>query len=77
MMTKFFSKNSHCHLDLDPITLKRELIRGIVMPNTCVKLYQNCIINESARVMIKGEHTYVRTDGTYAISSPQFRCARG
>ena len=31
------------------------------MPNTCVKLYQNWIINEVARVMTKGEHTYVRT----------------
>ena len=31
-MTKFFfSKNSGCDLDLDPITLKRELIRGIVI----------------------------------------------
>ena len=77
MMTKFFSKNSHCDLDLDSITLKRKLIRGIVMPNTCVKLYQNWIINESARVMIKGEHTSERTDGTDPISSPQFRYARG
>ena len=25
--------------DLDPITLKRELVRGIVISNTCVKLY--------------------------------------
>ena len=42
--------------------LKRELIRGIVISNTCVKLYRNWIINEVARA---GEHTkerrYVRT----------------
>ena len=31
------------------------------MPNACVKLYLNWIINEVARVMIIGEHTYVRT----------------
>ena len=56
-MTKF-SKNSHCDLDLDPITLKRELVRGIVISNTCVKLYRNWIINEVARA---GEHTNERT----------------
>ena len=39
VMTKFFSKNSHCNFDLDPIMLKRELLRGIITPNTCVKLY--------------------------------------
>ena len=50
-MTKFFSKNSHCDLDLDLITLKRELIRGIVILNTCVKLYQNWITNEGTRAM--------------------------
>ena len=41
--------------------LKRELIRGIVISNTCVKLYRNWIINEVTRA---GEHTnetYVRT----------------
>ena len=63
-MTKF-SKNSHCDLDLDPITLKREFVRGIVISNTCVKLYPNWIINEVARA---GEHTnvltYIRTGQT-------------
>ena len=42
-MTKIFSKN---HCDLDPIMLKREFVRGVVIPNTCVKLYRNWIINE-------------------------------
>ena len=51
MMTKFFSKNSHCDIDLDSVMLKREFIRGIVIPNTCVKLYQNWIINEGTRAM--------------------------
>ena len=83
-MTRF-SKNSHCDLDLDPITLKRELVRGIVISNTCVKLYRNWIINEVARA---GKHTnertnvrtYVRTHihtyGTDPISPPQLCCAR-
>ena len=44
-MTKFFS-NNHCDLDLDPIMLKRKSVRGIVIPNTCVKLYRNWIMNE-------------------------------
>ena len=39
--------------------LKRELVRGIVISNTCVKLYRNWIINEVARA---GEHTNERTD---------------
>ena len=77
-----FSKNSHCDLDLDPITLKRDLVRGTVISNTCVKLYRNWIINEVARA---GEHTnertYVRTHihtyGTDPISPPQLCCARG
>ena len=34
-----FSKKSHCDLDLDPIKLKCELVQGIVISNTCVKLY--------------------------------------
>ena len=38
--------------------LKRELVRGIVISNTCVKLYPNWIINEVARA---GEHTNERT----------------
>ena len=52
--------------------LKRELVRGIVISNTCVKLYRNWIINEVARV---GEHTnertYVRTySHTYVRDRP-------
>ena len=39
--------------------LKCELVRGIVVSNTCVKLYQNWIINEVARA---GEHTNERTN---------------
>ena len=38
--------------------LKRKLVRGIVISNTCVKLYRNWIINEVARA---GEHTNERT----------------
>ena len=38
--------------------LKRELVQGIVISNTCVKLYRNWIINEVARA---GEHTNERT----------------
>ena len=38
--------------------LKRELVRGIVISNTCVKLYRNWIINEVTRA---GEHTNERT----------------
>ena len=64
VMAKFFKKNSHCNLDLNPITLKRKLIRGIVIPNICVKVYRNWIINEVVRVMTKGEHTYERTGQT-------------
>ena len=49
--------------------LKRDLVRGIVISNTCVKLYRNWIINEVARA---GEHTnermyvltYIRTGQT-------------
>ena len=79
MKTKFFSINSHCDLDLDldPITLKRKLVRGIVIYKFFVKVYQNWIINEVARVMTKGEHTYKRTyvykfvrDRPYIPSTP-------
>ena len=38
--------------------LKRELVRGIVKSNTCVKLYRNWIIIEVTRA---GEHTNERT----------------
>ena len=61
--------------------LKRELVRGIVIPNICVKLYRNWIINEVVRGMTKGEHTnertYVHTYGTDPISPPQLCCERG
>ena len=60
-MTSIFFSKIHCDLDLDPITLKSEFVRGNVIPNTCVKLYRNWIINEVARVMTNGEHTYERT----------------
>ena len=51
-MTKFFfSKNSHCDLNLDPMTLNRKLIRGIVIPNTCMKLYRNWLINKGIRAI--------------------------
>ena len=80
MLTIFFLKNSHCDLDL--ITLKRKLVRGIVILNTCANFYRNCIINEVARAVTKGEHTNerlyvkVRTYGTDPISPPQLCCAR-
>ena len=48
--------------------LKRELVRGIVISNTCVKLYRNWIINEVARA---GEHTNERTySHTYVRDRP-------
>ena len=50
-MIKFFSKNSHRDFDLDLIMVKRELVPGIVIPNTRVKLYQNWITNEGTRGM--------------------------
>ena len=63
--------NSHCDLDLDPIMLKPELVRGIVIPNTCVKLYRNWIINEVARAMTKGEHPNEHTySHTYVQDRP-------
>ena len=42
---------------------KRELVRGIVISNTCVKLYRNWIINEVARA---GEHMNERTYIAYS-----------
>ena len=75
-MTKRCSKNSLCDFYLDPLTLKHELIRGIVVPNICVKLYQNWIINEVSRAMTKGEHTYVHTyvwDRSYIPSTTLLR----
>ena len=38
-MTKFFSKNSHSDLDLEPRTLDVELVQDIIKSNICVKLY--------------------------------------
>ena len=35
-MTKFFSKNSHNYLDLEPSSLKVELARDIIIPNIYV-----------------------------------------
>ena len=46
--------------------LKHELVGGIVISNTCVKLYRNWIINEVARA---GEHTNERTNvRTYVLT---------
>ena len=39
------------HYDLNPITLKHEIVHGIVIPNTYAQLYQNWMINEIARAM--------------------------
>ena len=85
MFYNAFSKNSHCDIDLNSIMLKRKLVRGIAIPNTYVKLNRNCIINEVARAMTKGEHTnertyvhtHIHTYGTDPISPPQLCCARG
>ena len=32
---------------------------ALVIPNTYMKIYQNCIINEITSAMTKGEHTYI------------------
>ena len=37
-MTKFFLKNCHSDLDLEPRTMEVELARDII-PNICVKFY--------------------------------------
>ena len=65
VMTTFFlffvfSKNSHNELDLKPKTLNVELAQNIIIPNICVKLYKNPSTNVGARVMINGEHVYVK-----------------
>ena len=52
-IAKFFSKYSHCALDLDPFMLKYEFVRCIVILNTCVKLYWNWMINEGTKAMTK------------------------
>ena len=49
----FFSKNSHCDLDLGPRTLKLKIIQDIVILNICLILNQNRLINKGDRVMTK------------------------
>ena len=48
-MTKCFSKNSHCDLDLRALYL--ELVQDIVILNICVKFNHNQSINKGARVV--------------------------
>ena len=50
-MTMFFSKNSHCDLELGPRTLKLKIVQDIVILHICGKLNQNRSINEGARAM--------------------------
>ena len=47
----FFSKSRHSDLDLEPSTLNFDLARDIIIPNICVKLYQNPLINVGVRAM--------------------------
>jgi hypothetical protein len=62
-----FKKNSYSDLDLWRSIMKRELVRGLAILNTCVKFRQNRSINKVARDKIKTRqnhtyiHTYVRT----------------
>ena len=49
----FFSKNSHCDLDLGPRKLKPELVQAFVILNICVTLNQNRSIIKGARVITK------------------------
>ena len=51
-MTMFFSRNSHCDLDLSPTTLKLKIIQDIVILHIYGKLNQNRSKNEGARAMI-------------------------
>ena len=51
-MTMFFSKNSHCDLDLGLRILKLKIIQDIVILHICGKLNQNQFINEGVRVRI-------------------------
>ena len=44
-MTRFFSKNSHSYLDLEPSNLTVELAWYIIIPNIYMKLYYNPLIN--------------------------------
>ena len=52
-MIMYFSKNSHCDLDLSPRTLKLKFIQDIVILNICMKQNQNRLRNKGARVMTK------------------------
>ena len=49
----FFLKNSQSYIDLEPINLKVELARDIIIPNIYVKLYWNPLINVGTRAMKK------------------------
>ena len=52
--------------------MKVELAQNIIIPNICVKLYENPSINVGARVMIKGEHMYVLSYGINPMSPRHF-----
>ena len=47
----FFSKISHCYLELGPRTLKLKVIQDIVILHICVKLNHNQSLNEGAMPM--------------------------
>ena len=49
-MTMFFSKNSHCDLDLGPRTLKLKIVQDVIL-YICGKLNQNLSMNEGSRAM--------------------------
>ena len=55
-MTKFLLKKSNCDLDPDPNNLKPKPFQAIIIPYITVMLYQNWLMNEVARTMIKCEH---------------------
>ena len=66
-MTKFFSKNRHSYLDFEPNNLKVELALDIMIPNNCVKIYQNPLINAGAKAMTKfffpkNSHSYLNLE---------------
>ena len=50
-----FSKKSS-GLDLETRALKVEMIRDIIMPNICMKLYSNPSINVGSRAMKQEGH---------------------
>jgi hypothetical protein len=41
--------------------MKRELVRGLAILNTCVKFRQNPSRYKVARAMTRQDHTYIRT----------------